>query len=111
VADAIRYYLDQNMWGAIAVGLRQHGIDVLTAQEAGNCGLSDAEQLAFATTNGRVIVTFDVDFLTLHNSGISHAGIAWTRLTKYTNGQLVAILVLVHAVYSADEMLNRIEYL
>ena len=111
MAEPIRYYLDQNMWGAVAIGLRQHGIDALATQEAGNCGLSDPEQLAFATAAGRVTVTFDVDFLTIHNEGISHAGIAWCRLTKYSVGQMVAILVLVHAVYSADEMQNHVEYL
>lgn len=97
--------------GTVAIGLRQHGIDVLTTQEAGRCGLSDADQLAFATAEGRVIVTFDVDFPALHNTGITHAGIAWCRLTKYTSGQLIALLVLVHAVYAADEMLNHVEYL
>jgi len=61
VADPIRYYLDQNVYGAVASGLRQHGIDVLTAQEAGRCGLPDAEQLAFATAEERVMVTFDPD--------------------------------------------------
>ncbi len=111
MTNPIRYYLDQNMWGTVAVGLRQHGIDVLTTQEAGRCGLSDSDQLAFATAEGRVIVTFDVDYLALHNAGISHAGIVWCRLTKYTIGQLIALLVLVHAVYTADEMLNYVEYL
>jgi predicted nuclease of predicted toxin-antitoxin system len=99
------------MWGAVAIGLRQQCIDVLTTQEVGNCGISDSEQLAFATAESRVIVTFDVDFLALHNAGMSHSGIAWCQLTKYSIGQLIAILVLVHAVYSADEMLNHVEYL
>jgi predicted nuclease of predicted toxin-antitoxin system len=107
VVNAIRYYLDQNMWGAVAIGLRQHGIDVLKTQEAGNCGLSDTEQLSFAAASGRVIVTFDVDY----PAGTTHAGIAWCRLTKHNIGQLIAVLVLVHAVYSEDEMLNHIEYL
>jgi hypothetical protein len=49
VADAISYYLDQHIHGAVGSGLRQHGIDVLTAQEPGRRGLPDADQLAFAT--------------------------------------------------------------
>jgi hypothetical protein len=37
--------------------LRQRGINVLTAQEAGRCGLADVDQLKFATANERVMVT------------------------------------------------------
>jgi hypothetical protein len=50
VADPIRYYLDQHVQGAVVSGLRQHSIDVLTAQEAGRCSLPDPDQLGFATT-------------------------------------------------------------
>jgi hypothetical protein len=47
VADPIRSYLDQHIYGAVAHGLRQRGFDVLTAQDAGRCGLPDPDQLAF----------------------------------------------------------------
>ena len=61
MAEQIRYYLDQHVYGAVTHGLRQHAIDVLTAQEAGRCGLPDLDQLAFATAEERVLVTFDPD--------------------------------------------------
>ena len=38
MADVIRFYLDENITGGIAQGLRAKGIDVLTAQEAGRDG-------------------------------------------------------------------------
>ena len=38
-------------------------MDVLTVQEAENSGLSDHEQLTFALTETRVLVTMDSDFL------------------------------------------------
>jgi hypothetical protein len=43
VADEIRFYLDQHQSNALAAGLRAHGIDVLTAHEAGRCGTSDTD--------------------------------------------------------------------
>jgi hypothetical protein len=43
--------------------LRRRGIDVLTAQEAGRNALPDPDQLAFATSEARVLVTFDPYFL------------------------------------------------
>jgi hypothetical protein len=111
VADAIRYYFDQHISGAVVAGLRQRGIDVLTAHEAGRCGSPDADQLDFATAEGRVLTTFDPDYLALHNSGIAHAGITWCPATKYSIGALLQLLVLLHAVADADAMRNRVEYL
>jgi predicted nuclease of predicted toxin-antitoxin system len=60
--------MDQHFPVAVTDGLRRLGIDVLTTQDAGRCGLPDADQLAFAATEGRVMVTFDSDFLALHQS-------------------------------------------
>jgi hypothetical protein len=57
------------------------------------------------------MVTFDPDYLALHNSGIPHAGIAWCTATKYRIGHLIQLLVLLHAVADRDGMRNRVEYL
>ena len=111
MADALRYFLDQHIFGAVSAGLRQHGIDVLTAQEAGRCGLPDTDQLAFATAGGRVMVTFDPDFLALHSSGVPHEGIAWCPATKYRIGFLIQMLMLPHGVSDRDAMKNRVGYL
>jgi hypothetical protein len=35
--------MDQHFPGPASQGLRRHGIDLLTAQEAGHCGLSDQD--------------------------------------------------------------------
>jgi hypothetical protein len=94
VAEPIRYYLDQHISGAVGNGLRLHGIDVMSAQGAGRCGLPDPDQLAFATAQERVMVTFDTDYVVLHNAGTSHAGIAWCPSTKYRLGVLIQMLEL-----------------
>jgi uncharacterized protein DUF5615 len=111
VADPIRFYFDQHLPAAVTQGLRQRGVDVLTAQDAGRCGLPDAEQLQFATTEERVMVTFDSDYLALAASGVAHAGIAWCPATKYLVGQLVHALLLLHGVLDRDDMRNHVEYL
>lgn len=111
MSEAIRFFFDQHIAGAVASGLRQHGIDVLTAHEAGRCGIPDPDQLAFATENERVIVTFDTDYLALHQSGVEHAGIAWCEATKYKIGPLIQLLILLHAVVDRDAMRNQLEYL
>ena len=111
MAEPIRYYFDQHMQGAVLVGLRQQGVDVLTAQEAGRCGEPDREQLAFATAQQRVMVSFDCDYLALHQSAVKHAGIAWCQATKYRIGQLVQMLALLHSISDRDSMHNHVEYL
>jgi predicted nuclease of predicted toxin-antitoxin system len=81
VADAIRFFFDQHIPSAIAQGLRLNAVDVLTAHEAGRCALPDHDQLAFATAEQRVVMTFDSDYLVLHAHGVHHAGVAWCPAT------------------------------
>jgi hypothetical protein len=111
VAEPIRFFMDQHFPAPASQGLRRHGVDVLTAQEAGRCGMPDVDQLAFATATGWVLVTFDTDFLALHQSGTPHAGIAWCPEQKYGVGQLIQALLLVHGVLDADAMRNHVEHM
>jgi predicted nuclease of predicted toxin-antitoxin system len=111
MADPVRFYADQHYPAPVTAGLRRRAIDVLTAQDADQCGASDPDQLAFAAGLGRVLLTFDSDFLAIHQSSVSHVGIVWCPATKYSIGELVRMLVLLHAVVSADEMTNHVEYL
>ena len=111
MAEAIRFYFDQHVPWAVTQGLRQRGVDVLTAQEAGRCGLSDSDQLAFATAEGRVMMTHDPDYLELAAKGVQHAGITFCYAIKHAPGPLVQALLIVHGVLDRDEMRNRVEYL
>lgn len=103
--------MDQNFPGPASLGLRRHEIDVLTAQESGRCGASDRDQLEFAFQEGRVLVTFDPDFLMLHKSGLSHAGICWCPEQKHSIGQLIQALLLIHGVLDGESMKNHVEFL
>jgi hypothetical protein len=103
--------MDQHIPAAVTNGLLRHGVNVLTAQDAERCGLPDADQLAFATAQHRVMVTFDPDFLALHQSGVSHGGIAWCPAQKYGIGQLIQALLLIHGVLDRDSMCNHVECL
>jgi hypothetical protein len=103
--------MDQHYPAPVTQGLRRLGIDVLTTQEAGRCGLSDADQLAFATAAERVTVTFDTDYLALHQAGVAHAGIAWCPQQKYGIGMLIQLPELLHGISDRDQIHNRVEYL
>lgn len=71
-------FSDENMDLPVITELRRLGCDVLTALEAGraNRGIPDPDQLAYATSLGRAVLTFDRrDFRRLHTLIPTHAGI------------------------------------
>ncbi len=71
-------YADEDFDQAAVEELRGLGHDVATARDAGRAGqsISDAEQLAFATAQGRAILTHNRwDFVRLHRQGPGHSGI------------------------------------
>ena len=76
----MKFYLDENLPKQIAERLRQRGFDAVSAQEVGNRRISDREQLAYATAEGRCLVTKNIaHFIGLSRNAIarrqSHAGI------------------------------------
>ncbi len=109
--ERIKFYFDEHVPQAVADGLRRRGVDVLVVQAAGRRGLSDDEQLAFASQQGRVMVTMDSDYLILAAQGPSHAGIAYAKPGMRSVGQLIQKLKLIHDVLTPAEMENHIEYL
>ena len=75
-------YLDENVPTDLAEALRQRGFDATTALEAGlaHKGISDEDQLRFASQNERAILTFNArDFAPMAvrwaTSGQYHAGV------------------------------------
>lgn len=79
-----RLYLDEDVAGAVASGLRRRGYDVLTTLDAGCSGSTDEEQLRFATSEKRCIFSFNRgDFARVHAAtvgrGEHHFGIVLCR--------------------------------
>ncbi|MGB3236884.1 MAG: hypothetical protein WBB29_01220 [Geitlerinemataceae cyanobacterium] len=52
--------MDENVNGAIALGLGRYGIDVTTTQEVGLSGQADEAQLEFVRREHRVLCEFVV---------------------------------------------------
>lgn len=109
--DRIRFLLDEHIPAAVAAGLKQKGIDTATLHELGRRGLSDAEQVRFALEEGWVLVTYDSDYLAMARKQTAHSGIVWCAERKYSIGQLVRALALLHAVINRDAMRNHVEFL
>lgn len=106
----MKFHLDEHVSGAIARGLRLHGIDVTTTSEAGLIGATDTEHLAYALSDQRVIVTQDEDFLSLA-AATTHGGIAFCRAGTRSVGEIIRYLILIDGCMTEDEMNNHIEFL
>lgn len=76
----------------------------------------DREHSDYATTDGRVLCSFNVgDFLGLHAQflaeGRPHAGLILTRQQRYSVGEQMRCILRLVATLSADDMRNRVEFL
>ncbi len=78
----VALYTDEMIYPSLAAALRARGYDVLSCPEAGQSdqGISDEEQLRYAASVGRAILTANVrDFMPLDSrwkfAGRVHAGI------------------------------------
>jgi predicted nuclease of predicted toxin-antitoxin system len=110
----IQLYLDEDVSVLIAQLLRARGHSALTAQEAGQLGRSDAEQLDFAQQRQLALLTHNRDdFAQLGNeylnAGKTHCGIiiAVRRSPYDLTGRLLTLMDRV----SAEEMDNQVLYI
>ena len=77
---SVALLLDEDVRVALAEILRQRGYDVIHVLEADRTGKTDSEQLAYATSQQRAILTHNIrDFRVLdkqyHDVGKEHFGI------------------------------------
>ncbi|MFO7904822.1 MAG: DUF5615 family PIN-like protein [Pirellulaceae bacterium] len=115
--SAVRLYMDEDAGeNAVVPGLRARGFNVLTTVEAGRCGVSDQDQLAFATEQRRSMYTFNVgDFAFLHRQyleqGLAHGGIIVVPDQHCAIGEKIRRLAQFLSKVTAEEMVSRMKYL
>ena len=110
----IRLYTDEDVYSQVAPQLRRRAYDVLSTPEAGNREVSDRTQLAFAVSQQRTILTFNRgDFARLHYeylaAGLQHYGVIVSP--QMGIGSVVRCCLNLLGTRSAEEMINRLEYL
>ena len=109
----MRLYTNESVPVAVAEGLKRRGVDAFTARDAGNLGLSDEEQLAFAPSQGAVIFTHD--FLKIaHNwlaAGHDHSGIVYAHQQRFRVGEIIRRLKVLDELLTQTDMDNHVEFL
>lgn len=112
----IRLYLDEDLSTPLLLGLRARSIDVLSSVEANQLGCSDAEQLAFATAEGRTICTGNrADYARLHRAYLTesreHGGIIIASRYGSSVGAQIRALTQLNASRTEDDMRSQIVFI
>lgn len=107
-------YTDEDVAGLVAILLKVRGIDVTTTPEQEKLGASDYEQLVYATSLNRCLLTHNrVDYEALHLQFVSedkqHSGIMVApRKNSYEVAQRAMILL---DGLTADKITNQLLYI
>ena len=91
-------------------------MNLMTTSEAGMTKRSDDDQLRFAVSVDRVLITSNIaDFASLHTqwirAGLGHKGIILIRQQKWGPGELARRIIRLLADPPGKDMRNRIEFL
>lgn len=106
-------YTDEDVSALVATLLRSRGLDVTTVPEQATLGKTDREQLEFATSLDRCLLTHNrVDFERLHlqyiEEALQHSGIIVVpQKNAYEVAQRIGILA---SALTADEVRNQLLY-
>jgi predicted nuclease of predicted toxin-antitoxin system len=109
-----KLHLNEHLSPRLATQLRQYGFDVTSTVEMGLIEADDDEQLAYAASNQRAIVTFNhKDFAVRHirymEAGQEHWGIVLS--TEETVDVLRRRILRLLNTLMAEELKNQIRWL
>jgi predicted nuclease of predicted toxin-antitoxin system len=111
----LKIYTDENVDIRVSEGLRRRGIKAFSAIEKEMVGASDIEHFKYASDLQAVIFTHDHHFLEIANSlvkdGKEHWGVIFVEMDRLSVGECISRLAVCAEVLTAEEMINRIEFL
>jgi len=112
--SAIRFLLDEDVYGAVAPALRRAGIDAVSTTEVGRGGARDESQLDWAANDHRALFTFNVGhFAHLHakrmKEGRHYAGIIVS--SQRPIGDVIRRLLHLASALDNESMSDRLEFL
>ena len=107
--------MDVHVPAAITHGLRERGVDVLSAQEDGSAELEDADLLDRATAIGRALFSQDSDLLAeadrRQRSDIPFAGVIYAPQQALSIRQFIEELETIAKAGELHDTANRVTYL
>ena len=90
----LKAYADEHVLSAVVQALRSRGMEVVTVQERQGEGTGDADVLAEALRDGRIVLTNDTDFLVLASQCAARAEpfapiFFWPQQSRRRVGEIV----------------------
>jgi predicted nuclease of predicted toxin-antitoxin system len=120
-SSKLKIYTDKNVPKAVTIQLRNQGVDIIRCEDVGLGDVDDETHLAFAVSEGRMIITQDADFTRHHASwqeqGKRHAGIMYCLSHLQGNegvGRIVSEVLMYHELIEGgagsveDDISNRL---
>ena len=111
----IRIYTDESVDVAIAQGLQRRGVEAFSARDRDKLGLTDEEQLIFASEEKCTIFTHDNDFLRIAarwiDDGRTHHGVIYCHQNAHEIGDCIRNLKILVTVLTQEDMIDHIEFL
>lgn len=110
----VKVLIDEDVWAGLAAALRQSGYDAVSIGEVDRKGLSDEEQLAFAITEQRAVITHNIqDFAPLaelyYQRKRFHAGIIVAR--QFEKGKLLRRTLALLEILTPDQLANTLRFI
>lgn len=110
----IELYLDEDMSVLVADLVRARGFTAIATREAGQLHASDADQLAYAASQRKTLLThnrddFEVLAQTYFATGQTHSGII--IVVRHPPYEIVRRLLLILNQVTADEMRDQLRYI
>ncbi len=111
----LRLYANHHVHAQIINGVRNRGLDVITAYEDARQAADDPAILDRATDLGRVLFSQDTDLLTeaarRQRRGLGFSGLIYAHQLGITIGQCIDDLELICGVFDLADIENRVVYL
>lgn len=111
MSDPIRFHLDEHIAPEIAHALRRRGVDVTTTIQTALRTTKDPQQVAFAQSQQRVIVTDDRRLIGWGRANANHPGMVLANSRKHSTGEIIEGLTLIYKLLKPEEMAGRVEYI
>ena len=112
---SLAFYMNHHVPSAVTKGLRQRGLNVLTAQEVGHSEAEDEQLLVRATVLGYVFYTHDDDFLRIadawQRAGRSFRGVVYAHQENVSLGKAIDDLELIAKTSEPEDMRNEVQYI
>ncbi len=106
--------MDHHVLSAVTAGLRHRTVDVLIAFDDGYAEAEDEAILERATAMGRVLFTYDADFLAIasqwQRASRPFAGVIFARPRELTIGQTIEWLELIVETSTPPELANTVQF-